>query len=47
MKQRVYMCQEKKEEEDSPELKIALIYRYDDAKTTGKITRKTNYNNQK
>ena len=28
------MCQEKKEEENSPELKIASLHQYEDTKTT-------------
>ena len=28
------MCQEKKEEEDKPPLKITLMHRYNDSKTT-------------
>ena len=29
-----YMSQEKKEEEDLPALKLALLHRYNDSKTT-------------
>ena len=31
-----YICKEKNEQEDSPALKIASMYRYDDSKTTKK-----------
>ena len=32
------MCQEKKEEEDLPAMKMALTHRYNDSKTTLKST---------
>ena len=32
----VYMCQEKKEEEDLPALKTALMHRYNDSKSKKK-----------
>ena len=41
------MCQEKKAEEDLPAFKIALIYWYIDSKTTLKMLRKIDYNDQK
>ena len=41
------MCQEKKEEEDLPALKIALIHRYSDQKTTQKSAWKTDYSFRK
>ena len=34
------MCQEKKEEEDSPALKLASIHQYEDLKTTLKKAKK-------
>ena len=43
-----YISQEKEEEEDSPTLKIASIYRYGDSKNTlKKEQRKTNYRDEK
>ena len=42
-----YMFQEKKEEEDLPELKTALTHPYNDPKTIYKNTKGTDYSHQK
>ena len=41
------MCHEKKEEEDLPALKIALMHRYDDTRLNRKRQRKTDYSDPK
>ena len=35
-----YMCQEKKEEQDSPALNIVSMHQFEDSKTTGKRAKK-------
>ena len=39
----LYLCQGKKEEEDSPALRIVLIHQYKDSRNALKKQRKTNF----
>ena len=39
----VDICQEKREEEGLPALKIELTYQYNESKTTSKALKKTDY----
>ena len=43
-RERPYICQAKKEEDDSPALRIVLMYHDKDGRNTLKRTKKTNYN---